>query len=495
MQYKGVNLCDFCFTPVNLGETCQKCGLTHEKYHTDVGLLSPGANLSGKYIIGRILGRGGFGATYIAFSSEKERSVAIKEYFPTGIVYRGKDEEKISVVSMDKQEVFQNGAKRFFEEAKTMSRFNNNKNIVTVYEFFYANDTVYYSMEYLDGIDLKGYVAKKGGKISEDEAVVIMTEVCEALVAIHSTGTLHRDISPDNIFICTNGAVKLIDFGAAKQVVGEQTKSLSVILKQGFAPIEQYQKDGKQGMWTDIYAIGATIYYALTGKVPDDAMSRLDNPKLKFDSEISHNFSEIINKCMYMRMNERYQSALELLDDLKPLKHNDIRLEGYTQDIYNNDKTNKTAVDYAVPVKFDNNSASARSGYNTDNTAQYINSQYQQPQYSQSQYPQSQYPQSQYPQYPSSQYTNKKNETSGLIKGLIIGAGVLIAGVIIVIILVKVLSQPNQAQMQPPPFGTQGAPPPPPYGAPPYGEPPYGAPPQGQGQQGQAPPSQGNQTN
>ena len=147
MDYKGMSLCDFCFEPVVPGTVCAKCGLTHESYHAEAGLLMPGANLLGKYIIGRVLGRGGFGATYLAYSSERNKPVAIKEYFPTGIANRAKGEESVSIVSDDKKKVFDKGAKRFFEEAKTIARFNTNKHVVSVYEFFYANNTVYYSME------------------------------------------------------------------------------------------------------------------------------------------------------------------------------------------------------------------------------------------------------------------------------------------------------------------------------------------------------------
>ena len=127
-----------------------------------------------------------------------------------------------------------------------------------------------------------------------------MRGVCNALVAVHSTQTLHRDISPDNIFICTNGEVKLIDFGAAKQVVGEYAQqNYSVVVKQGFAPAEQYKSNGRQGVWTDIYAVGASIYYALTGKIPMDAVNRIDNPEIVFDNSvrISPQFAEIIKKC------------------------------------------------------------------------------------------------------------------------------------------------------------------------------------------------------
>ena len=330
MQFKGMNLCDFCFEKTPPGSVCQKCGLSHSTYRVEAGLLMPGAILAGKYVIGRLLGRGGFGATYLAYSGARNEVVAIKEYYPAGIATRNKGEEKISIVSDSKRAVFERGATRFLKEAKTMSRFNANKNVVSVYEFFYANDTAYYSMEYLHGIDLKEYTDRHGGRLREAEAVTIMKGICEALVAVHSTQTLHRDISPDNIYICTNGDVKLIDFGAAKQVVGGANRMYSVVLKQGYAPAEQYKTNGRQGVWTDLYATGASMYYAITGKPPLDAMNRVENPELSFGGAvgISRKFISIIRKCLQPRIEDRYQSALELLNDLNALPVQDVDIGG-----------------------------------------------------------------------------------------------------------------------------------------------------------------------
>lgn len=469
MQFKGMNLCDFCFEPVSPGCVCQKCGLSHETYKAEAGLLMPGTNLLGKYIIGRVLGRGGFGATYLAYSSERNEAVAIKEYYPTGIANRAKGEEKISIVSDDKRRIFDKGANRLFEEAKTISRFNTNKNVVSVYEFFYANDTVYYSMEYLEGIDLKGYISKKGGRLSEAEAVMIMRGICEALVAVHSTQTLHRDISPDNIFICTNGDVKLIDFGAAKQVIGDSQQVYSVVVKQGFAPAEQYKSNGKQGVWTDIYAVGASIYYAVTGKIPTDAMNRVENPEIIFDPSLnlSAKFKEIINKCLRSRIEERYQSAIELLGALDELNVNAVTIGGaeYIQKIYNGISSglqgdsvsfseNKRNQSFNTPMQ-------AEAGYNPymNNNSHYPNSQMPP---NMTYYPQSAYPQY---QYQFEKYGENK-EKSGLLKGLIIGIAALIILILIVIIIINVAFP----QMGPPPNpGMDGMMqgPPPPNGVPP----------------------------
>lgn len=469
MQFKGMNLCDFCFEPIGPGNVCTKCGLTHEKYKAEAGLLMPGTNLLGKYIIGRVLGRGGFGATYLAYSSERDKVVAIKEYYPTGIANRAKGEEKISIVSDDKRRVFEKGANRFFEEAKTMSRFNTNKNVVSVYEFFYANDTVYYSMEYLEGIDLKGYIAKKGGKLNEAEAVTIMRGICDALVAVHSTQTLHRDISPDNIFVCTNGDVKLIDFGAAKQVIGDAQQVYSVVVKQGFAPAEQYKSNGKQGVWTDIYAVGASIYYAVTGRIPTDAMNRVEAPEITFDNllDLSPQFMNIIRKCLQSKIEDRYQSAIELLGALNELNVRNVTIGGsdYVQNIYNGVSSSLQG----DAVNFGGNNGNMaqpkvqpqpQTGYNPyANNSHYPDSQMP-PQnmtyYSQSGYPQSQYPQS---QYQVEKYADNR-EKSGMIKGLVIGVAALIIVVLLIILIVNLVTPqppipptPGGGGMMPPPMG------------------------------------------
>ncbi len=322
MQYQGMTLCDFCFSRIETEGVCPHCGLSHQNYTHEVGILPPGTNLDGKYIIGRLLGRGGFGATYLAFSSERNCVVAIKEYFPAGISTRGRGEVNVTVLSRDKQEVFKKGATKLYEEAQTVFRFNTCKNIVSVFEFFYANATVYFAMEYLEGIDLKNYIQKKGGRISEPELVKVIQGMCEALKVVHGADTLHRDISPDNIMICTDGEVKLFDFGSAKQVVNEEAnRNYSVVVKQGFAPAEQYTAKGKQGPWTDLYAVGATMYYALTGQIPPDAMSRYDTPDIVFHPAygISPGIARIIDKCMKLRIEDRYQSAEELLADINAL--------------------------------------------------------------------------------------------------------------------------------------------------------------------------------
>ncbi len=252
-QVNGKNLCEYCFSDMQESDQfCSSCGLGKENYSADPGALAVGEILAGKYLIGKTLGRGGFGITYLGFDIPGNRKVAIKEYLPDGLAARQPGQNTLTVYSGEKENLFQKGAEKFFEEAKTVSRFNGNPNIVSVYEFFYENHTAYFVMEYLEGMDLKKYVASHGGRISQEEMVSLFLPIADALTVVHSAGILHRDISPDNIFVMKDQVTKLLDFGAARQVIGEQSKSLSVVLKQGFAPIEQYQTRGNFGPWSDI---------------------------------------------------------------------------------------------------------------------------------------------------------------------------------------------------------------------------------------------------
>lgn len=314
-------LCEHCFAQLSPKmKVCPYCSgaKNNDKYPT---ALAEGIILMGRYVVGRVLGKGGFGITYLCYDSKENRTVAVKEYLPDSLTHRNSGESNVVAYNDEREVHFKAGVKKFYEEAKLVSRFNGNPNIISVYEFFYENNTTYFVMEYLDGIDFKNYIFTHGGKISENEAVYILSHIADALMVVHSTGILHRDISPDNIFLCYNHDIKLIDFGAARQVVGEASKSLSVILKQGFAPLEQYQKHGKQGPWTDIYALGATMYFAVTGKLVDDAMSRLDDDALEL-SGLSVGFAGILKRMLAVKIADRYQDVFAVKRDLSALGMN-----------------------------------------------------------------------------------------------------------------------------------------------------------------------------
>ncbi len=315
------NICENCFAEIS-SEPCPFCGYSKAAAAELPNIMNPGTILLGKYIVGKTIGVGGFGITYLGYDAVNAKKIAIKEFFPQSVVCRDNDSVTVRLSSADSADYFENGKQKFYDEAKLVSRFNGNPNIVSVYEFFYENNTAYFAMEYLEGRDLKHYIQDGGGRISEGEMLTILNEITTALMAAHSANVLHRDISPDNIYICDDRTIKLIDFGAARQYSSEQSKSMSVILKQGFAPLEQYQKRGKQGPWTDIYALGATAYYALTGVILDDPISRLENDSLSTAAElgINENFYTIITKCIKLQIAERYSNIFELKNDLNALK-------------------------------------------------------------------------------------------------------------------------------------------------------------------------------
>ncbi len=310
--------CESCFERTD-GYPCPRCGFNGIDEKRDATALAAGTILQGRYIIGKMLGKGGFGITYLAYDYKNKCRVAVKEYFPTGIVYRQPGTAMIEC-NTEKENILLEGADKFYNEAMTVANLCENGNIVTVYEFFKENNTSYLVMEYLEGCDLKTFIQKEG-VLSEGQTVNVISAVCNALGQAHGKDVLHRDVSPDNIFICNDGRIMLIDFGAARQLVAEKSQSMSIILKQGFAPFEQYQRKSHQGPWSDIYALGATVYYALFAQVPDDAATRVSDPRLNIPANrvLSDGLKSVLVKMMAVFSSERYGNTEELMADIRAL--------------------------------------------------------------------------------------------------------------------------------------------------------------------------------
>ena len=228
-------------------------------------------------------------------------------------------EDVVTVTSIEEKNNYNKGKKRFLDEAQVMARFNKNEGIVKILDFFEANNTAYIVMEYLEGITLKQYLGKYG-VLQFRNLIEMMLPLLEALIEIHSQGLIHRDISPDNIMVQHNGKLKLMDFGAARDYTESGNKSLTVILKPGYAPPEQYQTHGVQGPWTDIYALCATIYKCLTGITPPDAIARVMDDKFKEPDQLDGKLSPDIKKILWKGMNifpeERYQDIVEFGEDV-----------------------------------------------------------------------------------------------------------------------------------------------------------------------------------
>lgn len=318
IELSDKKICESCFCETGGEEVCPHCGFNVSEYTPDPMVLPLGTKLNDKIIIGRVMGKGGFGITYLGYDLRMDKIIAVKEYYPSGISYRAHMGTELSVIDPKASETFEQGAQKFYTEAEMVSQFNGNPNIMGVYDYFRANNTVYLIMEYLSGMTLKNYV-KKHGKLTDGQALYVMDKIAAALSITHSAGVLHRDISPDNIMICADGKVKLIDFGAARQILTESSSNLTVVMKPGYTPIEQYTKKGKQGAWTDIYSLGVSVYYALTEVVLDDPYSRMDGDN-EFDEnkhDINGSIWEILKKCTMINALERYGSAIDLRKALK----------------------------------------------------------------------------------------------------------------------------------------------------------------------------------
>ena len=304
---------------------CEKCGWPMGK-NNEVHQLPVGTRLRGQYIIGRALGQGGFGITYLGWDDYLDMPVAIKEFYPNAMVAR---ECTVSAtVHCTSEQVLPNyniSKERFLREAKALARLRDVPEVVGVYGFFEENGTAYIIMEYVKGTDLATYVARKGGRLTPEEAFRILRPVMEALEMVHQAELVHRDISPDNIMLHPRGGAKLLDFGAVRNVEGaeagkDMAHSTEAILKHGFAPAEQYKSRGGLGPWTDEYAMCATVYYCLTGRIPPQAVERmLEDIEVDFDIPgLPQHQREALTKGMAIRAKDRHGSMRKLLEALFP---------------------------------------------------------------------------------------------------------------------------------------------------------------------------------
>lgn len=278
--------------------------------------LPQGTILAGQYIIEEVLGQGGFGITYRALDHKSGEKVALKEFFPDTLAARTSP-TTVSAFSGPKGEDFEYGKSCFLQEAETLARFIGNDNIVRVHSYFEENGTAYFVMDFIDGISFADYIRHYGGKISYEKSLNALIPVMDALGAVHNQGIIHRDVTPDNIFITKDGIIKLIDFGAARYSLGDKSQSLDIVLKHGYAPKEQYMRHGKQGPFTDVYSLGACFYFAVTGKLPPDSIDRMDEDKIvpvrSLGIDIPEAADKAIMKALSVRAEERFQS----MDDFK----------------------------------------------------------------------------------------------------------------------------------------------------------------------------------
>lgn len=309
------NLCYRCFIEKPSREkACPSCGYNHTPNTVSPNCLLPGMLLHNRYIVGIALGVGGFGITYKCLDIKIGGICAVKEYFPSNYAIRSADKRMVSVAEQN-LERYNRIMRRFVEEAELVKKLHH-RNIITIYDSFFENNTAYYVMEYCDGIDLRKYSGNFTRRLDYDEGMNILYQIMNGLEYIHSKGILHRDIAPDNIYVTKNNTVKILDFGAARSEMDQLNRELSVIVKVGYAPIEQYGGRGKQGPYTDIYALGATFYHLFTSKIPMESTQRVADDTMEPISalrpDLPNNLKYCIEKAMALPTSQRISSITEM---------------------------------------------------------------------------------------------------------------------------------------------------------------------------------------
>ncbi len=297
---------------------CPHCGEVYNNKPDEPIYLVPGTLLANRYIVGHAVGAGGFGIVYKAWDTKLETIVAVKEFFVSRLVTRAEGLKNVIVSSKSKVE-YDYRKERFLAEARNMAKFGAHRSIPNVFEFFEENNTAYIVMELLEGRTLSEYLKEHGNRIDVDFALMIANEIGNALKSLHKEKIIHRDVAPDNIYICTGKdiRIKLMDLGAAK-LADSTDDVIDIILKPGYSPTEQYDNSKNIGVWTDIYALGATLYYMLTGVKPDESTNRKIKdevvPPQELNPSISENLGNAIMKAMAVEHHMRFKSVDEFLD-------------------------------------------------------------------------------------------------------------------------------------------------------------------------------------
>ena len=290
--------CPGCMRAINEDHRfCPYCGYVKGTQQEDERYLKIEFVLEGRYIIGKALGIGGFGITYIAWDSMLKKTVAIKEYFPSSFVTRGRDGASVKLTDPKMAKQFENGRKKAIQESRCLARLDDVENVTDVYDCFEANNTAYIIMEYLDGMTLKQLLNDEG-QLAFEKAINIIFPVINSLGKVHEQQLIHRDISPENIFLCNDGKIKILDFGSAKFAANQNEKTYTIVLKHGYAPVEQYSTRSEQGTWTDVYAVAATLYRMITGIRPIDSIERVNNDTLKSPKELGVRLPDYANEAI-----------------------------------------------------------------------------------------------------------------------------------------------------------------------------------------------------
>lgn len=331
----GTKICGNCFLEIESDNgICPHCGYDPSSNGMYFNIALPiGTTLSGKYTVGRVLGQGGFGITYLAMDCIERKKVAIKEFFPNSITVRKKD-LSVTANSPSHTNIFEDSRDRFLEEAGTLTRLISLSGVVHVLAFFQENGTAYSVMEFIDGESLKERVERKGA-LSWKETRALLMPVMETLIAVHRKKIIHQDIAPDNILIARDGTIKLVDFGAAKFDIGNITQDVHAVVKKGFTPIELYSYPQEAKAVSDVYSMAATFYYALTEHRPQDALSRQNNdallPPSGYNPKVPHDIEDILMKALSMNTKERYHTMKEFYEEFGTAPFDKVQITFYNE--------------------------------------------------------------------------------------------------------------------------------------------------------------------
>lgn len=299
--------------------TCPYCGFNERTLRQESYYLDPGTVIGGKYIVGRVLSYGGHTVSYLGMDAEKEQKVVVKEYLPSDFSTRSEGEKDVTIYSGDGQEQFEQGLTNFLNEANRIQHLQDGEGIAKVYDCVAENETGYVISEYVEGRTLKE-ILDGGKKYSVEEAAAIIRRILQGLSGVHHMDIVHCDISPETIMVTTEGDIKLMDFGATRYVTTANSKSLSIILKRGYAPEEQYRSKGQRGPWTDVYAVGAVMYRMITGLVPQESVERALADELKEPSKLGVPISKSMENALMNALNvyqkDRTQSAEAFLREI-----------------------------------------------------------------------------------------------------------------------------------------------------------------------------------
>ncbi len=303
-----------------------------EKDNLEIGMY-----LKKRYCVLKVLGIGGYGITYLAEDTDLQQNVVIKEYYPREIAGRIYDKDgNMNVVPREKdsRRRFLKGKKDFLKEARRMSKLFDIPEVVKVLDWFEENGTAYLAMEYIRGISLDNYLQNQDVPFSFQQAWKMLEPVAEALEKIHKTGIIHRDLNPGNLMMEENGTIKIIDFGSARPYL-ETEKTMTILIKKGYAPPEQYIKKGKQGPWTDVYALCATIYEMVTGVRPEPSIQRIEKDELyppsAYGAEILPEEEELLFRGLEVNPKQRFRNMNEVCCALNnvqnPVKEGDVKIK------------------------------------------------------------------------------------------------------------------------------------------------------------------------